>query len=198
MKQKNRNAIQNYFGMENPHGPLLISVSRFDPQKNPELICRGMEKWEELGGQAIMIGVPSNREMELLFEKHKKKCGSSRNIHLHRDFDERLAHLAFGAADFILVPSLYEPCGLTQIIGMRYGTIPIVRKTGGLADTVLDEINGITFKNSTFFDCNQAIEKAFHLTDSKRTGMQKRGMDHNWGWKFPTKKYKNLYTILAK
>ncbi|MDN3507720.1 MAG: glycogen/starch synthase [Simkaniaceae bacterium] len=198
MKKKNRLALQSHFGMDAPRGPLLISISRFDPQKNPELICTAMEKWVELGGQAILIGVPSNHEMELLFDKYKKRCGKSRHIHLHRDFNEKLAHLAFGGSDFILVPSLYEPCGLTQIIGMRYGTIPIVRKTGGLADTVTHNINGISFEHSTILECNKAIEQAFHLTDSKRKELLKRGMDHNWGWEFPTKKYKNLYRILAK
>ncbi|XP_011093939.1 uncharacterized protein LOC105173754 isoform X2 [Sesamum indicum] len=118
--------------------PLVVCISRLVAQKGLHLITNAIRYVEELGGQMVILGkAPDGRvesEFRGLAELHSK--GSSIRILLM--YSEELSHMLYAAADIVLVPSIYEPCGLAQMIGMRYGAVPIVRKTGGLADTVFD------------------------------------------------------------
>lgn len=117
-------------------------------------------------------------------------------------YSEALAHMLYAAADFVIVPSLFEPCGLTQMIAMRYGALPIVRRTGGLADTVFDVdgdtavANGIVFDGADEGACNGAIDRAFDLFKNARDRweeMSLRNMDSDMSWRKSADTYHKLY-----
>lgn len=128
---------------------------------------------------------PSLKEMFLSLPHHP---------HLYTNFtlDERLSHLTFAAADFLLIPSIFEPCGLSQMIGMRYGTIPIARRTGGLAETIVDGYNGYLFHNEE--DFFPTIDRA--IAEYPSTSLIKSAMNEDWSWRKSAKKYRQLYESL--
>ena len=120
-------------------------------------------------------------------------------------YDEGLAHLIYAGADALLVPSLFEPCGLTQLIAMRYGTVPIVRETGGLKDTVqpynqyTNEGNGFTFDRYEAWLLLDAINrsKTLYFTDRGRwDDMVRRDMEQDVSWENSAKQYRDLYLEL--
>ena len=116
--------------------------------------------------------------------------------------DSALAHKIYAGADFFLMPSLFEPCGLSQMIAMRYGTVPIVRETGGLRDTVLSyneetgEGNGFTFSNYNAHDMLAVIHRALEFYKNRQemiTLLRKRGMQGDYSWSHSAKEYEALY-----
>lgn len=121
-------------------------------------------------------------------------------------YSEPLAHMLYAAADFVLVPSLFEPCGLTQMIAMRYGALPIVRRTGGLADTVVDADedaengNGFVFDGADEGSCSAAIDTAIALfknEPSKFDSISRKNMDSDMSWRQPAASYQELYRSAA-
>jgi starch synthase len=125
-------------------------------------------------------------------------------------FNNELSHLVEAGVDMFLMPSLYEPCGLNQIYSLKYGTVPIVRKIGGLADTVLDwfeyklkgnEIGtGFTFYNYHFKTLLESIKKAIDTFADKKTWnkIQMNGMNENFSWQTSARKYLELYNSVVK
>lgn len=195
-KKENRKELSHYFGMPESDAPLVAAVARFDIQKGPELIAHAIKKTREMGGQFVFIGVPSGKQMEHLLEKTKKQWGADPNVHVHDTFNERLAHLAYASADFVIIPSLFEPCGLTQLLAMRYGGIPIARNTGGLADTINDNVNGFLFDEATKPAFSEALARAFALSKTKKAEMARRGMQCNMSWDTRVPEYIALYEKL--
>lgn len=118
--------------------PLVVCITRLVAQKGLHLIRHAIKIVEQLGGQMIILGKASNTQVEREFEDLANLHNKDSNIRILLMYSEELSHMLYAAADMVLVPSIYEPCGLAQMIGMRYGAVPIVRKTGGLADTVFD------------------------------------------------------------
>ena len=116
--------------------PLVSCVTRLVPQKGIHLIKRGIYKSHELGGQFVLLGTGHADGDFHAMAEHEFK--NHKDVRLLMLYSEALAHLIYAASDIVLVPSLFEPCGLTQMIAMRYGVLPVVRLTGGLADTVKD------------------------------------------------------------
>eukprot|EP00850_Spirogloea_muscicola_P010526 SM000062S19912 [mRNA] locus=s62:323189:328432:+ [translate_table: standard] len=118
--------------------PLVICVTRLVAQKGVHLIRHAIFRTRELGGQFVLLGSSPVAHIQADFQRLSDELKGSGDVRILLTYSEPLSHLLFGAGDVILVPSMFEPCGLTQMIGMRYGTIPVVRRTGGLADTVQD------------------------------------------------------------
>ena len=122
------------------------------------------------------------------------------------DFNEQLAHLIYAGCDMFLMPSRYEPCGLGQLIAMRYGAIPVVRHTGGLVDTVLDVSSdlsvgtGFVFKQYTVNSMSQAIKRAIkaYKHKNKWQKMMKRVMSQDFSWQSSAIKYESIYKRLGK
>jgi starch synthase len=175
------------------------------PQKGPEFIADGLAKTVHQGGSFLLLGSSSIPEIRARFEKlqHQHKD----RIHVHLEHNEKLAHQAYAALDFLLVPSHFEPCGLTQMIAMRYGTLPIVHATGGLQDTVFDpsdakHANGFVFKEWTLESFNQTMARVFklwHEQSPQLKALQKQGMQTDFGWEKPAEQYLQLFTrMLAK
>ena len=119
------------------------------------------------------------------------------HFHAHFLFDEALAHRVYAAADAICIPSLFEPCGLSQLIALRYGTLPIARKTGGLADTVFEGKSGFLFEEPTTDALEHTLQRVF-LTYRKQPDtwlkMVHHGLQLDFSWDRSTKEYLKLYS----
>ncbi len=199
-KEGARHLLAKHFGLSEEKRPWIGNITRLVPQKGPELIEAGLCKTLELGGTFLLLGSSPIASIQNHFETLKKELFTE-SAFFHFDYNEPLAHQIYAALDFILVPSHFEPCGLTQLIAMRYGTIPIVRKTGGLQDTVFDiennkKGNGIVFEKATQEETTRAIERAFLLFQTqreKRRELIQRGMRIDFSWKKPAQEYLKIY-----
>lgn len=208
-KEKNKEALRERFHLLPGKKPWIGAVSRLAPQKGPALIVETLKQTVKRGGVFLLLGSASDPTIQLEFEHLQTIYGKNQQVLLQLTYDDELAHLIYSALDFLIVPSLFEPCGLTQLFGMHYGTIPIVRATGGLKDTVFDcedssipigQRNGFTFPKATKDSLNQTLERAFHLYESDPVTFQsliRRGMQTDFSWKKPAQEYLKVYRRLA-
>ncbi|NGX60655.1 MAG: Glycogen synthase [Chlamydiae bacterium] len=176
--------------------PLVCAITRLVPQKGPELLKAALLKTLEHGGQFVLLGSALDEKTHEEFFNLKRMLTGCPNVHLELTFNEAFSHLVFGAADLFLVPSLFEPCGLTQLIAMRYGAVPLVRKTGGLADTVFEGKNGFVFEKPTAEGIHEALGRALVIWREKPEVWQKlvkAGMESNTSWQQPASAYHALY-----
>jgi len=178
---------------------VLAIVSRLDEQKGFDLLFSVAEPLlRQLGFQLIVLGSGDGRFMSFF-----QNLGNSfsQQVSCHLSFDEVLPHLIWGGADAILIPSRFEPAGLTQMEAMRYGVVPIVRKTGGLADTVEDynprcnSGTGFVFKEFDSLAMAIAISRAFENYRHRQVwqDIQKRAMEKDFSWKKSAQKYLDLF-----
>jgi starch synthase len=204
-KEKNRNQIRMQHGLRLENTPLVISITRLVPQKGPELIRHAILRTLEKEGQFILLGSAPDPDTYNHFIEIKNSHPKRHNLVLCFDKDEAFAHLLFAAADMIIVPSLFEPCGLTQMIALRYGTVPIVRATGGLSDTVFDidtsdrprnKRNGYTFNFPDAEGVNWALDRAlkcFEEDKQKWHTLMQQGMNYDFSWAHETPAYISIY-----
>ena len=134
-KAKARAALRAEFGLPEAPGPLCVVVSRLSEQKGLDLLIEALPALIENGGQLIVLGAGDARIESALRDAAERNPA---NVALRIGYDEALAHRMIEGGDAILVPSRFEPCGLTQMYGLRFGTLPVVSLTGGLADTVIN------------------------------------------------------------
>jgi len=196
--------------LDEGHRPLIGIVTRLVPQKGLELIKHAISRTVEKKGQLVLLGSSPIPSIHREFEELQHQFSAHPHIRLILNHDEMMAHLIFGGSDFCLVPSLFEPCGLVQMIALRYGSVPIVRLTGGLADTVFDvddpdfaehETNGYTFVEPTAEGVNSALDRAIKCwfeKPEKWRQLQLRGMQMDYSWKYPAMYYIHLYQNLSK
>jgi starch synthase len=181
--------------------PVIGIISRLADQKGFDLIGEALDQLMKLDLQLVVLGT-GDKKYHDLFEKAQKKY--PQRVAAALTFNNDLAHLIEAGSDMFLMPSLYEPCGLNQIYSLRYGTIPIVRATGGLDDTIEDvqggNGTGFKFKNYTAADMMKAIQRA--LTAFKDQAgwrkLMKSGMAKDFSWEASAKKYVQLYRSLAR
>ncbi len=199
-----KHELQKRAGLpEDPQIPLIGIVSRLVEQKGMRELCGpGEESLErilrELGCQMVILGTGETwceEALEVLDRRFP-------NLSVQIGFSEKYAHLIEAGADFFLMPSRYEPCGLNQMYSLRYGTIPVVRKTGGLADTVIDldekgqKPNGFVFEEIRGEAIYQAVSRAVHTfrTDGETIHqLQKNGMEADFSWNLSAERYIQLY-----
>lgn len=177
--------------------PLLGIVTRLAEQKGIELVISALDKMAGLNLQFVLLGTGDVKYHRLL-EKIKEK--NYKNIAINLRFDVELSHKIYAASDMFLMPSNFEPCGLGQLISFKYGTIPLVRKTGGLADTVTDYQrngtgNGFVFKKYSSADLLKQIMKAGALYKDKEKWrrLTLKAMGYNFSWETSAKQYIELY-----
>jgi starch synthase len=179
--------------------PLVCCVTRLVHQKGPELIKAAILRTLEWGGQFVLLGSASDEKTHTQFYNLKRKLAGSAHVHLELTFSEELSHLVFAASDLFLIPSLFEPCGLTQQIAMRYGTIPLARACGGLVDTVVDEKNGFLFGPPTAeavcTGLDRALETWYHKPNTWNHLIE-TAMATDFSWEKPAEKYLSLYRSL--
>jgi starch synthase len=147
-KQRCRKELLSRTGLTDDKSPIFGIVSRFSSQKGLDLVADAADRIVAMGGRIVIVGRGDEHYRKLLEDVSKRNSG---RVSVTVGFEEKLAHLIYAGSDFFLMPSRYEPCGLGQLIAMRYGSIPVVRKTGGLADTVRDCDSGTPGGTGFFF-----------------------------------------------
>lgn len=203
-KQFNKKGLQRELGLVTDRKvPLVGIVTRLAEQKGIDLIISGLDKMAQLDLQFILLGT-GDRRYHIALEEIKEK--GYKNISLQLRFDVVLAHKIYAGCDMFLVPSSYEPCGLGQLIALKYGTIPVVRKTGGLADTITDynpvteDGNGLVFEQYSSEAMLKAIERGIELYQEKTKwqSLMLKGMGYDFSWDTSAKKYIGLYQRAIK
>ena len=178
--------------------PVFALISRLSEQKGVALVLRSLESLLDLGLNLAVLG-KGDEKFETLFQKAGRSYKGRMFVHV--GFGERLARLMYAGSDFFLMPSLYEPCGLGQLIAMKYGTVPVARRTGGLADTIRDYDHmshtgtGFLFSDYSHFAMQDAVKRAICVfTDMKqRREMVREVMESDFSWSGSTDKYVALY-----
>ncbi|MFZ2990884.1 glycogen synthase GlgA [Ideonella sp.] len=201
-KARNKAALQATLGLAAvPDAPLFIVVSRLTEQKGLHLVQAAVPQIVARGGQFALLG-NGDAGMEAAFRALASQWPES--VAARIGYDERFAHRLVAGGDVIMVPSRFEPCGLTQLYGLRYGTLPLVRRVGGLADTVtdsslesLDDGSATGFVFDAFSDAalDAALRRAFALYRRKKdwTAVQRTGMARRHDWAVAAEGYLNLY-----
>jgi len=197
-KKENKARLRKQFGLKESKGPLICAISRLVPQKGPALIIYALKKTIEKGGQFILLGTAPDPHIDAAFKSLQQELIPNKNVMIHLDYNEPLAHLTYAASDMIIIPSLFEPCGLTQMIALRYGTIPIVRKTGGLADTVIDidnnQGNGFVFDFPDIKGVDWALERVFNFyKKDDHSKLIEESMKRDFSWNRSADEYINVY-----
>lgn len=171
--------------------PLLGIVSRLAQQKGFDILAEAMEDICKMQLQLVILGTGDLKYHSLLNDMAKKY---PQVLRVYLKFDDALAHKIYSGSDIFLMPSRYEPCGLGQMISLRYGTIPLVFKTGGLADTVTAD-NGFVFEHYSHEELLKTIKQAVELfaQPKKWLGLMQRAMQYNFSWEESAKKYLELY-----
>ncbi len=204
-KYANKEALRNRLWLRQGMKPLISFVGRLDPQKGVDLILRAVPYCLEKGCQFVLLGSSLQGDINTAFWNLKSRFNDHPDCHLEIGYSEELAHLIYAGSDLILVPSGYEPCGLTQIIALKYGTVPVVRNTGGLADTVFDanyahqpyhERNGFVFNDYNWQGFESALERAIGLWTHHPEYFRElmlNGMRYDYSWNHPGQDYLNIY-----
>lgn len=196
-KKYNKTKIQKELGLKKSDVPLLGIVTRLSGQKGLDLI---IDKIEQIISKCQLVVLGTGEPYyETAFTELKNKYPDK--ISLNIEFNAGLAKKIYAGSDMFLMPSRFEPCGLGQLISLQYGTIPIVRETGGLAETVIDydkdPINGtgFTFKDFNMDEFYDAVERAVKLYNKKAlwNELVKKGMGKDLSWEMSAKKYIDLY-----
>lgn len=175
--------------------PLFGVVSRLESQKGIDLVLDGLRKLVDVPWQAVILGTGDPKLEE---SARKLAADFPERVHFEARYDAKLARLIYAGADIFLMPSRYEPCGLSQMIAMRYGCIPVVRAVGGLHDTVTDGETGFVFIQPKLKDFIAAIKRAVTTYKNKQVWrtMQINGMSQDFSWTNSALKYLELYKRL--
>jgi starch synthase len=204
-KAANKKSLQKLLELDqNSNIPLVGMVSRMIEQKGFDLIKKLLPDFAKEQLQLVVIG---SGEKKYVKSFNDICAQGARNIALHEGFDPVLARRVYAGSDIFLMPSHFEPCGLGQLIALRYGSVPVVRKTGGLSDTIVDgkdngkEPTGFSFdeyKASVLWKCLQRALKAYRDKDGWKK-IVRNGMNRDFSWKQSAKKYEELYCrVVAK
>ncbi|MTI79474.1 MAG: glycogen synthase GlgA [Firmicutes bacterium] len=203
-KKVNKQKLQMLLGLpEKDHIPIVAIVSRLVSQKGLDLIIHLLDEILETDIQMVIIG-NGEKEYENNFKEAQTRYPEKISANIH--YNSQLAHRIYAGSDMFLMPSRFEPCGLGQLIALRYGCIPIVRETGGLNDTIQsyneinDTGNGFSFKNFNAHDMLYTIKRAvkfYHQTEIWNN-LVKKAMSGDYSWNISAKKYLELYQKLIQ
>ena len=199
-KDADKAELQKLMGLrQEPHTPIIGIVSRLVSHKGLDLICEVLHDMMELPIQLVVLG-KGDKKYEEFFHWASQQYPGRMAVRL--DYNESLSMAIYAGADLFLMPSKSEPCGLSQMIAMRYGTIPIVRETGGLKDTVQpyeawrDAGNGFTFANYSSGDMLHVIREAVYLYKDYPDAfgrLRRRAMASDFSWERSAKEYLKIY-----
>lgn len=204
-KYGNKSALRHRLMLADDYKPIVSYVGRLDPQKGVHLIRHALFFALDRGAQFVLLGSSPESGINAEFWELKHHLNENPHCHLEIGYDEELAHLIYAGSDLLVVPSLYEPCGLTQMIALRYGTVPIVRSVGGLHDTVFDrdwsdkplgERNGYIFQDPDYGGVESAMNRAIGLWfdhPSEFRQLVRQGMAYDYSWNNPGHHYLNVY-----
>ncbi|TCP93699.1 starch synthase [Sphingomonas sp. PP-CE-1A-559] len=204
-RRTNKRTIETLFGLDTGDGPIFTVISRLTWQKGMDVLAGALDELVALGGRLALLG-SGDTELELAFlaaaERHPGRIG------VRIGYDEPVSHLLQGGADAILIPSRFEPCGLTQLYGLAYGCIPVVARTGGLADTVIDAneaaiaagvATGIQHDGVTPEALSHALRRtmALYARPDRWSMLQRNAMRADFSWDESGRRYADLYASLT-
>lgn len=181
--------LQEKLGLKTENKPIFSFISRLDPnQKGLDILYEAIPNILKNGGQFVLLGTGDE-------DWQKKFADLKGDLSVNIMFDVKLAMEIYQGSDFFIIPSKYEPCGLTQMMSMWYGTLPVVNAVGGLKDTVRDEENGFSFSEYSVEALSEALGRAFSVyKDAKKLDqMIKNAMNENFSWEKSAQEYKVLY-----
>ena len=204
-RAENRKSISEFFRLHDDDAPIFCIISRLTWQKGMDLIAATADQIVALGGKLAILGSGDPALEGSLLAAAARHPG---RIGISIGYNEPMSHLMQAGCDAIIIPSRFEPCGLTQLYGLRYGCVPIVARTGGLNDTVIDAnhaalaakvATGIQFSPVTAEGMLQAIRRAMTLYADQKvwTQLQKQGMKSDVSWEKSAERYAALYSSLA-
>jgi len=199
-KRAARELLAAETGVGGGRRPLLGMVSRLAEQKGADLLAAVLDDIVAMGFDLVVLGTGERRYEEAMRAAEAAHPG---RVAVLTRFDERLAHRIYAASDLFLMPSRYEPCGLGQMIAMRYGTLPVVNRTGGLADTVVDVSQdggtGFVLEELTPAELVATLSRAHELLaePAKLAEVRKRAMARDFSWKASAREYVKLYGQLT-
>ena len=204
-KEYCKQELQKELGLNvDPNAPIVGIISRLSNQKGLDLVECVIRELMDTGIQLVVLGMGEAKYTNLFSWAESEYPG---RLAARFAMNHQLAHRIYAGADMFLMPSQFEPCGLSQMIALRYGTVPIVRETGGLRDTVLsynkftDEGNGFSFFNYNAHDMLHTVRRAVHYYKNNREVWYKlivRGMTGDYSWYSSATKYMDMYERLAK
>ncbi len=207
-KYGNKEALRDRFWLRKDYKPIIAYVGRLDQQKGVHLIRHALFYAIWNNAQFVLLGTSPEHEIGNYFWQLKRYLNDSPDCHLEIGFNEELSHLIYAGADMIVVPSLFEPCGLTQMIALKYGTVPIVRAVGGLVDTVFDrdysnrppkERNGYVFQHVDYTALESAMHRAMGLWygyPGEFRELMINAMSYDFSWNYPGQHYYNIYEYI--
>ncbi|HEY8580253.1 MAG TPA: glycogen synthase GlgA [Beijerinckiaceae bacterium] len=194
-KKRHARHVRISFGLALSRGPLFAIISRLVHQKGVDLAIEAAETIIQNGGQLVVTGAGEPRledGIRALAARHKGAVGA------RIGFDADEARAMFAASDFLLMPSRFEPCGLSQMYAQKYGSLPIAHRTGGLADTIADGRTGFLFGAPTAGGLNGAIRRAFEAFAGANLGaMRRAAMAMSFGWDRSARRYAEAYVQAA-
>jgi len=196
LRPRNKAALQERVGLPvNPDVPLLGMVSRMDQAKGIDIALKGLKMMAKQDWQLVLLGA-GDPKLESLAKKLQEDMPG--RVCVETRYDAKLARQIYGGSDIFLMPSRYEPCGLSQMIAMRYGSVPLVRAVGGLHDTVTDSETGFVFVDTKVKSFNDTLRRALNLYPdrSRWMNLQKAGMTQDFSWPNSARKYLELYKKL--
>lgn len=197
----NKNALQKENNMKvDTKTPLVGIIARLVDQKGIDILIPAIGEMARLGAQFVLLGTGDEKYHQVLREVAKKGKGK---VGIHILFDAKMAKRMYAGCDMMLVPSYYEPCGLGQLIALRFGTLPIVRATGGLADTIQEfnpetgEGNGFVFEDYTSEALLGAVARALRTFQDEKSWLRlvKNAMESDFSWAASAKKYVQLFEM---
>jgi starch synthase len=202
LRKKNKQDLQEQVGLPQEESvPLVTIISRMDPQKGIDIALNGLRHCTDSPWQAVILGtgIPYVEEMALDLEREFPD-----QVRTVIDFDNELAHQLYAGADILMMPSRYEPCGLSQIIAMRYGCVPVARATGGLVDTInhisrrVDSGTGFLFSRPYPSVFANVLKRAFRYYQHPESWhqIQRNDMQTNFSWVQSARKYIAVYEDL--
>ncbi len=201
-KKENKRSFQKEFGLAQSNAPLLAIITRLTRQKGLELILGCINRFiKEKDIQLAVLGI-GDEDYHNSFKELENKYPD--NVAVFLEFNQKLAKKIYASSDMFLMPSRFEPCGLGQIISFRYGTIPVVRATGGLAETVIDfdqdrkNGNGFSFTTFNEKEFEDTLKRAIHVYYEQTQEWEKlvvRALKSDFSWKKPCLVYLELYKI---
>jgi starch synthase len=207
MRPRNKAALQQRFGLATSYEtPLFGVISRLTSQKGLDLLLAALPRLVSMGGQLAILGSGERQLQDGFIAAANAHKGA---VACEFGYDEALAHLMQAGLDFIIVPSRFEPCGLTQLCGLRYGATPVVARVGGLADTVIDAndaaisagvATGVQFSPPDAEALTYALDRAlgFYRDVATMRRLRLNGMRADVSWRGPAKRYAATYRALAR
>ncbi|MDD5036564.1 MAG: glycogen synthase GlgA [Methylococcaceae bacterium] len=207
-KYENKRALRQRLMLADNEKPIVAFVGRLDPQKGLELVRHALFYTLQRGGQFVLLGSGPEAQINNYFWSLKHQLNDNPDCHIEVGFNEELSHLIYAGSDIMVVPSRFEPCGLTQLISMRYGSIPVAREVGGLADTVVDkdfswkplhERNGYLFRDYDGPGLESALGRAiscYYEYPEHFRELIKNAMRYDYSWKNPGQDYLNIYDYI--